>query len=106
MHKKPKGPRCGAALGLLVLGLLPGPSGAVDLEQQLQVCAACHATGAGGAPKIGRAGDWAPRLDKGMPALLKSVHDGVPGTLMMGGICRDCSDEEIEALIRRMSKPE
>lgn len=88
------------------LATVVSPAFAVDLDRQLQVCAACHATGAGGAPKTGRETDWAPRLDKGMPALVQSVHEGVPGTLMTAGICRGCSDEEIETLIRRMSAPQ
>lgn len=105
MHETWSVRRCRVVLGLVVPGLLPALAGAVDLDQQLGVCAACHATGAGGAPKIGRPAEWAPRLDKGMPALLRSVREGVPGTLMAPGICRDCSDEEVETLIRRMSAP-
>lgn len=40
------------------------------------VCAACHATGAAGAPKFGAAGDWSARLGQGFDGLLKSVLNG------------------------------
>ncbi|MCG5259155.1 cytochrome c5 family protein [Cupriavidus gilardii] len=40
------------------------------------VCAACHATGAAGAPKFGAAGDWSARLGQGHDGLLKSVIAG------------------------------
>ena len=33
-------------------------------------CAACHATGAAGAPKTGDSGAWAARVEKGMEALV------------------------------------
>ncbi|MGN5476036.1 c-type cytochrome [Cupriavidus basilensis] len=41
-----------------------------------EVCAACHATGAAGAPKYSNAGDWAPRIGQGFDGLLKSVLNG------------------------------
>lgn len=39
-------------------------------------CAACHGTGAGGAPKLGDSAAWAPRIKTGAPALLASVQKG------------------------------
>ena len=94
------------AVAIAAFGLLGaiGAAQAADLDQKMQVCGACHATGAGGAPKYGREADWASRLEKGMPALLESVRNGVPGTLMPGGLCGHCSDAEIEALVQRMSQ--
>lgn len=41
-----------------------------------EVCAACHATGAAGAPKYGTAGDWAARIGQGFDGLMKSVLNG------------------------------
>lgn len=40
------------------------------------VCAACHATGAAGAPKADAPGDWSARLGQGFDGLLKSVIEG------------------------------
>lgn len=39
-------------------------------------CAACHATGAAGAPKLADAGAWAPRIGTGYEALLTSAVKG------------------------------
>ncbi|QET03300.1 cytochrome c5 family protein [Cupriavidus pauculus] len=41
-----------------------------------EVCAACHATGAAGAPKYGTAGDWTARIGQGFNGLLNSVLHG------------------------------
>ncbi len=39
-------------------------------------CAACHATGAAGAPKFGDAGAWGPRIKSGFDTLLNSALKG------------------------------
>ena len=39
-------------------------------------CAACHASGAAGAPKFGDAAAWGPRIKTGYPALLNSALKG------------------------------
>ena len=66
-------------------------------------CMACHATGAAGAPMLGDAGAWAPRLDKGMDALYASGVNGVAGTSMIArGGCSNCSDDEIYAAVDYM----
>lgn len=41
-----------------------------------EVCAACHATGAAGAPKYGNAGDWGARIGQGFEGLVKSLLNG------------------------------
>ncbi|MCO4891063.1 c-type cytochrome [Cupriavidus sp. WGtm5] len=41
-----------------------------------EICAACHATGAAGAPKHGTAGDWSARIGQGFDGLMKSVLNG------------------------------
>ena len=46
-------------------------------EQVFQAqCSACHATGAAGAPKLGDAAAWGPRIGQGFNALLHSALDG------------------------------
>ena len=63
-------------------------------------CVGCHGTGAAGAPKIGDAVAWGPRIAKGNDALYNSAKIGVPGTAMMAkGTCGACSDEELEAAV-------
>ena len=65
-------------------------------------CGYCHAAGANGAPATGNAEAWAPRLEKGMEALVASVRNGV-GYMPQGGLCDSCSDEDYAALITYMS---
>jgi cytochrome c5 len=68
------------------------------------VCAACHATGEKGAPKVGDRAAWAPRLKQGMDALaLKAIrgHDGMPPR---GGTAA-LTDGEIKAAINYMFNP-
>ena len=58
------------------------------------VCAACHATGAADAPKIGDKTVWAPRLKQGLNGLLASSIKGVRGMPPRGGGA-DLSDAEV-----------
>jgi cytochrome c5 len=63
-------------------------------------CFACHMTGAANAPKVGDAQAWAPRIDKGMDALVMSALNGVPNTAMPPkGTCGSCSEQELQAAI-------
>lgn len=61
-------------------------------------CATCHATGAAGAPKLGDAAAWAPRIGKGMDTLYANAINGVGG-MPAKGLCFDCSEEEINASV-------
>ena len=65
-------------------------------------CGACHAVGVAGAPATGNEAAWAPRLEKGMDALVASVRNGL-GAMPPGGLCNSCSDEDYAALITYMS---
>lgn len=66
-------------------------------------CQSCHATGAAGAPKMGDKAAWAPRIAKGMDALVQSSINGVPGTSMMPkGMCAACSNDDLKAAVEYM----
>ena len=68
-----------------------------------RACGACHGTGAAGAPMLGDAVAWSPRLAKGMAVLYDSGVNGVPGTGMIAkGGCANCSDEEVNAAVDYM----
>jgi cytochrome c5 len=56
-------------------------------------CAACHNVGAAGAPKLGDAAAWAPRIKTGYEALLNSALKGKGAMGAQGG--GDYSDLEI-----------
>lgn len=59
-----------------------------------QICSACHATGAAGAPKIGDKAAWAPRIAQGFDALLKSATNGKNAMPARGG-STDLQDIEL-----------
>ena len=59
------------------------------------VCSACHGTGAAGAPKLGDATAWAPRIKQGEKALLHSALNGKNAMPARGGAA-SLSDLEVE----------
>lgn len=65
------------------------------------VCMACHTTGAAGAPVIGDAGAWGPRIDQGMETLINHAINGYNAMPAKGG-CASCPDEEIEAAVEHI----
>ena len=67
-------------------------------------CFACHSTGAAGAPKVQPntyESDWAPRLEKGMEAVMANATNGV-GAMPAKGMCFDCTDADLHALVEWM----
>lgn len=56
-------------------------------------CAACHASGAANAPKLGDEAAWGPRLKAGYEALLESALKGKGAMAAQGG--GDFSDYEV-----------
>jgi cytochrome c5 len=49
------------------------------------VCAACHATGAAGAPKVGDAGAWGARIAQGYDTLVQHAINGIRAMPAKGG---------------------
>lgn len=64
-------------------------------------CAACHATGAAGAPKTGDAAAWSSRIAQGNATLVKHAIEGL-NAMPPKGMCMDCSDDEIKAAVEYM----
>ena len=93
-------------LGVLTFVSLAQVAQAADAPAKYAVtCGACHAIGVLGAPKTGDAGQWEPRLAKGMDALVASVKKGL-NAMPPGGLCNSCSDEEYKELITYMATPQ
>jgi cytochrome c5 len=65
-----------------------------------QTCAVCHGTGAAGAPKFGDKAAWAPRLQQGVPALVKNAMTGKGAMPPKGGSA--ASESEIQATVEYM----
>lgn len=61
-------------------------------------CLSCHASGAAGAPRVGDARAWAPRIEQGMEVMLRHTIDGMPG-MPPRGMCTRCDDDELRAAI-------
>jgi cytochrome c5 len=66
-----------------------------------QSCFACHATGAAGAPLLGDAAAWGPRIAQGMDTLMATVVNG-KGAMPPRGTCAACSDEDLRAAVEYM----
>lgn len=67
-------------------------------------CASCHATGVGGAPKIGDAAAWAGRARNGLDELTMSAIRGHGGMPSRGGLT-SASDAELRAAVTYMFNP-
>ena len=75
-----------------------GLAGADGQATYKRVCFACHDFGAAGAPKLTEKEKWAPRLAKGVDALLVSVTEGL-NAMPPRATCTSCSDEELRAAV-------
>lgn len=70
-------------------------------ETYTQACAACHATGAAGAPKLGDKAAWEPRLAQGNDALYAAVING-KGAMPPKGGQTQLSDDAVKAAVDYM----
>ncbi len=81
-------------VGMVVVKDSSDPSAMKSGEQVFAAqCSACHTAGVAGAPKIGDAAAWAPRIQTGYEALLNSALKGKNAMPAQGG--GDHSDFEI-----------
>lgn len=64
-------------------------------------CSTCHASGVAGAPKLGDAAAWEPRIGKGMATLYANSINGFLG-MPPKGLCMDCSDAELKDAVDYM----
>lgn len=61
-------------------------------------CAACHASGAAGAPKTGDKAAWSARVAQGNDKLLEHAIKGL-NAMPARGSCSDCSDEDLKKVV-------
>ncbi len=90
-----KGDECAAAVVVAASG--PRAGDAVYNSK----CSACHASGALGAPIVGDAAAWAPRIEQGLETLTSHAWNGI-NKMPAKGQCGDCSEEEIAAAVQYM----
>lgn len=81
------------------------PKNSALLERYERSCMTCHARPGSGAPLTGFAAAWREPLEKGMPQLLQSAKQGLNAMPPLG-MCQDCSDSDLQALIEFMSGKE
>jgi len=96
-----------AAAAPAIASAAPAPAvafdGSLDGEKIFgNVCAACHLTGAAGAPKPGSE-EMSKRAEKGPEALLQTAINGLNAMPPRGGR-PDLSDEQLKAVIAFMTK--
>lgn len=64
-------------------------------------CAVCHTAGVAGAPKLGDASAWAPRIESGIDAMLASVIKG-KGAMPPKGGKPDATEDQLRAAVDYM----
>lgn len=67
-----------------------------------KTCATCHNAGVAGAPKFGDVAQWQPRIAKGMDVLYVSSINGMPPGMPAKGMCFNCTDDELKAIVDYM----
>lgn len=77
-----------------------GPRGGEEVYAD--ACAACHDSGAAGAPKLGDSGAWSDRISKGDETLYDHAINGFNAMPAKGG-CSGCSDEEVQNAVDYMT---
>ena len=66
-----------------------------------ETCSVCHGAGVGGAPRLGEAADWAPRITSDIDDLYYNTIDGL-GAMPPRGTCMSCTDAELKAVVDYM----
>lgn len=98
---KPVGEVCMAGEPCAAPAAAPAAGGEARSGEQVYStkCFTCHATGAAGAPKLGDAAAWAPRVaERGVDGMYASALKGFQA-MPAKGLCMDCSDDEIKAAV-------
>lgn len=82
-----------------------GPANATGQAVFTQTCAACHAAGIAGAPKVGDKADWGPRIAQGKTVLYTHALQGFTGkkgTMPPKGGNTSLSDADVKAAVDYM----
>ena len=67
-----------------------------------KTCFICHAAGVAGAPKLDDKANWAPRIARGVDALVESSIKGTAKGMPPRGTCAACSDADLRAVVEYM----
>ena len=106
-HRLPHAGRLPLLAFVLSAAFVAGPAGA-DASKGRQVaqthCARCHEAGTSGAPKPGDKAAWAPRLSRGLDALVLAAIRGHGGMPPRGGKA-DLTDAELRGAVLYLFDP-
>ncbi len=72
------------------------------MQMWTRSCALCHVDGNAGAPRVGYAEEWLPRMAQGRDTLLKHTVEGL-NSMPPLGYCMACEREDFLALIDFMT---
>jgi cytochrome c oxidase subunit 2 len=98
----PSGDEAPVQVAAATAAAAPQASGAVDGKAVYDgLCAACHMTGAAGAPKVGDKTAWAPRLAQGTATLHEHAIKGIRAMPAKGGN-PGLSDAQVAAAVDHM----
>jgi c(7)-type cytochrome triheme protein len=86
-----------AAAALLLLSANAVAQAGKDLYAK--TCAVCHAAGVAGAPRLGNAADWQPRIAAGTTRLYASALQGTPKGMPAKGGNTAASDADVRAAV-------
>lgn len=89
------------AMSAVANAIVPAAQAADGAGIYNTACAACHGTGAAGAPKLGDKAAWAPRIAKGKSAMYVTALKG-KGAMPPKGGRMDMSDAVIKAAVDYM----
>ena len=78
------------------------PPGPRTLELWARSCALCHIDGNAGAPRVGDADAWQPRLAQGRETLLRHTVEGL-NSMPPLGYCMACEREDFLSMIDFMT---
>jgi cytochrome c5 len=81
---------------------LSGPISSEAMAQWARNCALCHVRGEGGAPVLGDADAWAPRIAQGDEVLLAHTLEGLNNMPPLG-YCMDCEEADFRQIITFLS---
>ena len=90
---------------LLCVGVTAQETAAVSQGERIynQTCVVCHGAGVGGAPRPGVPADWENRLRFGIEEVYLNVIEGMGRAMPPRGMCMDCSDAQIQAVVDFMT---
>ncbi len=86
---------------LAVTAVIIAGTARADEQVYNTACAACHATGVAGAPKLGDKAAWEPRMTQGVDALVMSTLKG-KGAMPPKGGNTSLSDAEVKSAVEYM----